>query len=63
MGGTAKRVFELGGGRQKHPPPSSRWLLGGGTQIILTFYLLHMAECLPLGKVFLSMAGLYQSGP
>jgi len=32
LGGTAKRVFELGGGRQNHPPPSSRWSLGGATR-------------------------------
>jgi len=38
MGGTAKRVSELGGGRQNHSLPSSRWSLGGATQVVLWFY-------------------------
>jgi len=38
MGGAAKRVFELGGGWFYRPPPSSRWSLGGATQVILMFY-------------------------
>jgi hypothetical protein len=40
-GGAAKRVFELGGGTQNHPTPSSSGAPGeleAATQVILTFF-------------------------
>jgi len=61
MGGTAKRVSELGGGRQNHSLPSSRWSLGGATQVVLWFYFKYFCILWPYNNLRFGKKKLFKN--